>query len=323
MRGASEPPQGDRVSPDGEVNGILESGAWRWRTLVCLFAALSVLSQTDVARAEPPASVSVGVERFPDGRQAIFRLTATAGENGAAFGFSYQPPPWPWGDRLSRERNASGSPISVRSVQLSGPGSLSQLPGIVPPPALRLFICDRNDRAVYLSNRYWVEVPAGATTNVELIAKGVFPSWPGTRYQLSFSTFADKEKYWPLQTLQATTEALSPRGVLIRMREAGEAEEKGAKTSPEIVGATEPPFRHARIALRAIRLPRPNSLSLGAWSSPSAVRLGAVQTDERGHFRLPPQPLPPTGWYAFLARSEARGAFAADWNCGPFFTVGP
>lgn len=300
------------------------AGARRKAALTCLLVAGGVLLQAAPARAVPPSSVSVDVEQLPAGRQAIVRLTAVASERGAAFGVEYRRPPWPGKDpelRPSREGSVFGSPISVRAVRLSGPGALSPAPGLGIKPVGRRFVCARN-YLVIESDRYWLEVPANSTTSVDLLVEGSFPSWPGTEYALSLFTFAPNEPGAPLQSLGAVqTGALRPRGVLIRMRKVGEKASADGGMSPEIVGTTQPPFRNARIALRAIRLSLPTSLSLHDWSSRDAVPLGAVRTDQQGRFRLKPQVLPGEGWYGFLARSEARGARAADWNCGPFFTA--
>lgn len=305
-------------------------GSQLWIAVACVLTVAAVFWQAELARGEPPTSVSVGVERLPESRLAIFRLTATAGEKGAAFGFEYELPPWPVRN-LTGKRSLKGllfgSPVRILTVDLAGPGSLSRAPGPVLKPVGRPSACYRNGSILTsIQNRYWVEVPAGSTTTVELLARGVYPYWPGTKYEISFSTFDENEAGAPLQPLQVLgTELLGPMGTFMRIRERKRGGEDflGLRT-PEIIGTTEPPFRHARIALRAVYLGSPpGSLNLAAWSARSAVRLGTVLTDGKGRFRLPPQALSASGDYGFLARSQARGARAADWNCGPFFTVGP
>jgi hypothetical protein len=308
------------LSPgDAQGRGINLRGHLRRPAIfLCLLMAIA-FSHADSVRGDAPTSVSVGVERL-SGQLAVLRLTATAGEKDAAFGFEYTLPTWPSSPRTW------GSPIAIREMSINGPA-------VVRPartPAVRPFgrgsLCRRGPASALTeySEYYWVELPAGGSATIDLAAKPSFPSWPGTSYDVRFSVFYTDDVFaprYPLPTVSVPHLAL--RGTRIDMK-ADKAGRVGgdAGLGPEIVGSTRPPLRHGRISLRAVRLYRPGSLGLREWSGPAAVRLEAVQTDGNGRFRIAPQHLAGPGRYSYLARTEARGARAADWNCGPFFTVG-
>jgi hypothetical protein len=169
---------------------------------------------------------------------------------------------------------------------------------------------DPGDRA------YWVDMPPESSATIEVRARPAYPWWPKTRYAVGFSTIM---RHFPrLERTALGSVVLSPfgpQGTRIQTWTA-QSHEEGA--TPVIKGRTSPPLRKGRISIRAVRA---SAISLGQWGNPApyTVRLGSVTTDHRGRFQLPSQRFPFSGRYALLARSEAHGGLASDWNCGPFF----
>ncbi len=179
----------------------------------------------------------------------------------------------------------------------------------------------RREQPTPIALAYWVELPANGTTSIDLRAEGSYPSWPMTQYDLVFSTFEVDQATATRSVLQtASVSPLGQAGVHIRMRARKSTGLRGRpRKTPTVTGWTEPALKNVRISLRAVRVPLSGSVSLGQWAGVTTVALGSVRTDATGRFRLEPQPFLHSGKYAILARSEARGGIAADWNCGPFF----
>jgi hypothetical protein len=272
-----------------------------------------------MAGAAVPTSVAVEVERTgsPSGAMAVYRLVAKAGVNGAAFGFEYNLPSW-------RAPEILGSPLRITSVELSGSGTIRPARDLVlPKPRLNRENACRRERFSPFGLAYWVEVSAGAEVLIELEARGSFPRWPMTRYEVGFSMFELDEpsaSRIPLGTLSVAP--LSATGTHLQMNAVDAAYQTvNERRTPAIRGRTTPPLRNARISLRAVRPSLSGTLNLSQWtdSSPSTVVLGSVRTDQRGRFDFPSRKFPFAGPYAILARSEAGGGSVADWNCGPFF----
>lgn len=270
-----------------------------------------------------PATLSVHTERVGIGPSAetLYRIQINAGSSGAAFGLSYALPPWP------TPKLVHGSPIAVTAVRLNGSGSIRPAAvRVLPKPVLKRQEACLRERPSPFATAYWVEVPANSSSQIELRGRASYPSWPGTRYDLAFSTF-EVDDYTaariPLQTV--VVPPLGKRGTHIIMRslKAGSSVRKHVRMVPEISGQTDPPLKNARIIIRAVR-PAPREggrVSLKQWAKggSASVSLGSVRTDKQGRFHLRSQPFPYVGRYAVLARSQAKGLIAADWNCGPFF----
>jgi len=267
-----------------------------------------------------PTSIGVQAERIGHGAstEAAYRLSIDAGSSGAAFGLSYQLPRWPASEELF------GSPLAIAMVGFSGSGSMRPVAvPAVPTPSLQYQeICKREGPSPFAS-AFWIELPSGGKAQLELRGKASYPRWPRTRYDIEFSTFDTDAPFAALTPLQTvSTSPLGMRGTHIVMRSVKAHGQNGLpRTTPEIVGRTDPPLRLSPISLRAVRPTVAGVVSLGQWDKPkpAAVPLGTVRTDSRGRFRLVPQRFPYVGRYAFLARSKAQRAVAADWNCGPFF----
>jgi hypothetical protein len=267
-----------------------------------------------------PASLSVeGTRKERDARhEAVYRIHIGSGANEAAFGFQYYLPSWRTGEPVL------GSPIGLFSVELTGAGSIEPAAsGPVPPPVrIHRDVC-RRERASPLSNDYWVQVPPHSNAIVELRAKGTYPAWPSASYRLRFSTFSINDWTAPRTPLATvSTRPLWSKGTHIQLQVV-KGPSDNPRFSPELVGRTSPPLRFGRIALRAVRPERSGSVYLEDWLDPRppAASLGAVLTDRHGRFRVVPRPLRTSGRYAVIARSEARGKRAADWNCGAFFRI--
>jgi len=300
-----------------------------------IIAMLSVFSVPGTSAATPssaiavpaaspvlPSSISVQAEKLGASLQgeAVFRLSISNADAGApaAFGFEYAVPGWPV------PVGVVGSPLQIRSVELMGPGSLRPAQnGPVPKPVRRRSAACQREFPSPFSQAYWVELPANSSSVIELRARSTFPSWPATQYELGFSTFEVDDftaQRTPLQTVGFST--LGPRGRRINMRV---VKRRGAvhadRATPEIVGRTNPPLRKGLVYLQAVQRTLSGSVSLKQWSDPSpkAIHLGRVRTDQEGHFRFPSRAFPYVGEYAVIARSQAMGHIAADWNCGPFF----
>ena len=243
----------------------------------------------------------------------IYRLEAQSGPEGAAFGFQYGLPSWP-----TREV-VFGSPLEMVSTGLSGSGSIRRARELIPKPVLRLRNGCNRGMSGRLGTRYWVEVPASSAAIVELHIRGTYPVWRGTETNVALSTFAIDDPMSPMTPLAViSAPGLTPKGTRIDIRT---RQQSLAGLSPELVGQTDPPFRLARISLKAVRPSRSGAISLEDWTdlSPPAVPLGTVRTDRQGRFSVPPRPFRGSGPFAVIARSEARGERAADWNCGAFF----
>lgn len=275
------------------------------------------LSPNQVSRAATgrmPQSLVVTTAPGSSTKEALYQLQVQSGPEGAQFGVEYVLPTWPTNEA------GFGSPLEDTSVSLSGTGSVRTVAAPQPKPALKFGCYRGGSRSLF--RRYWIEMPANSTSTLIIHVKGTYPAWPQTRFGLSISTFTVED---PLPNeLSALADinvpGLMPKGTRIEMKAQGKA---GTLTTPLLVGRTFPPFRYARIALRAILLTRSGSAGLSDWVNPQppAVSLGAVQTDSRGRFRVSPHRVTARGRYTVIARSEARGKRAADWNCGEFFTV--
>ena len=284
-------------------------------------AGLCLLFAT-VARGQMPAALSVRVEKIDGGGggssgEALYELSAIAGGGGASFGFEYQLPPWP------TPKLVSGSPIKIISVGLNGGGTIRPAASpLVPNPSLhRERICRREGVSPF-ATAYWVEMPANSTARIELRGRGTYPRWPGTRYDLRFSTFEVDDPAAvrsPFET--ASISGIGAKGTHIFISSVQPKDARDGRMTPEFIGRTDPALRSSHIFLRAVRPMPSGSVSLTQWagSSPESVSLGRVSTNRKGQFRLPPQRFPLKGRYAVLARSDARGDLVADWNCGPFF----
>jgi len=290
--------------------------------IVSVLLALAVFGIffVSAAKGAMPTSISVQADRVGYGAsaEASYRLNIDAGSSGVAFGLSYQLPPWPASEKLH------GSPLAIAMVDLTGSGSIRPVAvPAVPKPGLKYEEICRRERPSPFASAFWIELPPESAAQVELRGKASYPRWPGTRYDIEFSTFGVDNPFavrTPLQTVSISP--LGMKGTRIVMRSLKAHGQDGLpRTTPEIVGQTDPPRRFSPISLRAVRPTRGGGVSLGQWSKPrpTAVPLGTVRTDRQGQFRLAPQRFPHVGRYAFLARSKAQRAVAADWNCGPFF----
>lgn len=270
----------------------------------------------NVAAGQAPQSIAITTSPGPLTSEVEYQLRIQSGAEGAAFGLQYEIPPWP-----TREP-VLGSPLRVASVGLSGPGSIRPAAGgASPKPVLRRRnACVRALTAPH-PQRYWVEMPANSISVVNFQVKGTYPAWSGTKYGLSFSTFAvdvPTAQLAPLGTINVAR--LMPKGTRIDLKAKGKPQ-KGL--TPELMGRTYPPLRQAKIYLRVVRPARSGSVGLDDWGDPHppAISLGSVRTDREGHFKVPPRSFAGVGPFAVIARSKARGARAADWNCGAFFNV--
>jgi hypothetical protein len=162
-------------------------------------------------------------------------------------------------------------------------------------------------------------MPADTSAVIEVMTRPSYPWWPKTRYEVGFSMFtvdSPRADRTPLGTVSLPL--FGRRGTRIQMW--ADPSHAGDET-PVIKGRTMPPLREGKISIRAVSV-ESSALTLGRWESPSpyTVRLGRVTTDQHGNFLLPSQGFPFPGRYAILARSEAHGSLASDWNCGPFFS---
>lgn len=282
-------------------------------TVITCGAASAKLATTAVG--QMPQSLVVTTSAGPSSHEVGYQLRIQSGADGAQFGFEYGLPEWPTTEPVF------GSPVKVSSVGLLGPGSISSAPGLTPKPVLRI----RNGctRAIpdRFSRRYWVEMPANSNSTVNLLVRGTYPAWPGTKYGVTFSTFAVNDPVAELVPLASiNVPRPMPRGTRIGVESKGQLR---TNATPELVGRTFPPFRLARISLRVVRPSRAGTVGLEDWAgTQSSASLGAVWTDSRGRFRVSPRPFTGKGKFAVIARSEARGARATDWNCGAFFSIG-
>lgn len=261
-----------------------------------------------------PQSLTVGASPGPSAGEAQYQLHIQPGAEGAAFGFQYALPSWPTAEPVF------GSPVQVVSVGLFGAGLIRPVAG--PPPKRMLLRRNGCNRGIPdpFSQRYWVEVPANNASVVSLQVKAAYPAWPGTRYRMTFSTFALDDPRADLVPLGAISEPrLMSKGTHIKIW-SQEPIQQGL--TPRLTGRTFPPLRLARISLKVVRVSLSNGVSLEDWAGPQAISLGAVRTDRQGRFSVPPQPLEVEGRFAVIARSEARSAREADWNCGAFFSNG-
>lgn len=293
---------------------------WLALALVAMALASAPTASGQMPRSITATGESTGSKVAPE---AAFTVEIESGPSGAAFGLAYELPTWPTPSIVL------GSPIRITAVQLTGPGVIRPATvHSVPKPRLKIQeACQRGENEFPTS--YWVELPADSAAQIELKGRASYPSWPGTSYEVAFSTFEADDPTVPRSPLQAVSvKPLGKRGTHITMWTRGPNNPAGGHRHavPEIFGRTEPPLRGTRIALRAVR-PAQNSgglVSLSRWAEPSpiSVPLGSVLTDERGRFHLPPQPFPYVGRYAISARSPGMGKVVADWNCGPFFTAG-
>jgi len=286
------------------------------RTIVIVaFAITLMLAPAAQAGGLEPGSWSVGTEREGSGASAVavYRLNITAGPDGSAFGLSYRLPPWPGHEELG------GSPLKIQSVELMGPGDLRPaMPLLVAKPALRPKPgCRRSPPS--FPERLWIELPAAASSVVEIRVQAGQPIWPDTRQDLTLTTFASENPPSPPVPLwTGAAPALGIRGVHIRLRES-EWQDLKPLTTPDFVGSTDPPLRHMPVFLQVLRPSKPVGVDLGFWGRPSAVSLGSVTTDAAGHFRVPSKKLSQTGLFTVLARAKGSGRLTADWNCSPFF----
>jgi hypothetical protein len=271
---------------------------------LCMFPAM--------AFGQMPVALSVETIQEPAQERVEYRLGIQSGSDGAQFGIQYRLPTWPTSDVVF------GSPMEVSSVNLSGAGSVRSTAELLPKPKRRIG-CNRGAPHPY-AKRLWIEMPPNSTVVLSFHLTGTDPAWPNTRYAVSFSTFPVESpsatEVVPLADI--TVQRLAPRGTRIELIAQRQV---GAMMTPALVGRTFPAFRNARISLRAVRRDPFGGVGLEDWGDPqsSTVSLGAVQTDSRGYFRVPAHRLTANGSYAVIARSQARGNRAADWNCGPFF----
>lgn len=285
-----------------------------WAILAVFVAGLFFAT---LAHAQMPASLWVQAERTGSGStsEALYELHIGAGEEGAAFGFEYELPRWPGSETVV------GSPLVVTSVIMSGLGTIRPAtPGPVLKPRLkRAQVCLRG-RSSRFGRAFWVEVPANGTAVIQVKGKASYSSWPGTQYRVGFSVFEMDSPTAMRNPLQAvTTRPLGTKGVHLSMSARQKRIRREEGLSPEIVGRTEPALKFAHILLRAVRPALSGSVGISQWNRRSSVVLGSVRTNKEGQFRLSPERFPFVGQYAILARSQAQGGSAADWNCGPFF----
>jgi hypothetical protein len=284
--------------------------------VLCMVVASAL--PLDGASGDQSASVSVDIEREgADGSAvAIYGVHVVAGETVASLGLSLGLPRWP-GSHL-----VSGSPLAIDSVRLLGPGTLRTSTMLVQrhPVARRKPACWRSS-GVDLPLRYWIETPAGTSSEVEIRARASHPLWPDTRQGLGLTTFESEDFPTPENLLwSGTGPEIGARGVHIQMRK---SDWKGSKSgaTPLFMGSTEPVLRFARVFLRTVRVSRRRGVSLQAWTNPSSDPMPSVRTDAQGHFRVPSIELPQVGAFSVMARVGATDQFAADWNCGPFFEL--
>ena len=291
--------------------------------LLLLAVMLASLLITPIAKGQMPTSLSLAGVREGSGRasEAVFRIQISSGAAGSAFGIAYKLPPWP------TPAFVQGSPISINAVNFTGAGSYrpATSPPIRKPMVKRRNVCGREGPSPFGSS-FWIEVPPNSSAQFELRGRAVYPFWPETESGLAFSTFDVDQPSAPRTPLQSVSvPAIGLRGSHITMRasspKAGTMSSVARRTTPEIVGHTDPPLKLERIAIRAVRPSPSGTVSLSRWgrSVPLAVPLGSVLTDRTGAFRLPAQAFPYEGRYAIMARSQSQGTIAADWNCGPFF----
>ncbi len=287
------------------------------KVAVACAAVVLIAVSSGQAMPNPPAALSVDVERQGSGASAvaIYRLRVTADADGAAFGLSYRLPGWPTHEPVG------GAPLNIQSVRLLGPGSIRPArPLLVVKPSLkRKPECQRYSAP--LSQRFWVEVPAAASAVVEIRARATYPLWPGTRQELSITTF-ESENLWTPETVlwSGSAPVVGARGVHIQMRERAWQDPRSEAT-PEFVGSTDPPLRFEPVFLRVVRLSKSGGVDLGSWAQPSAVPMGSTITDARGHFRVPSEKLSRAGSLSIQARVKGSQQLAADWNCSPFFRL--
>ena len=302
------------------MSGIVKSLNIQGMRSIVLAVVLTVIggvSWVSSAAAQLPASIQLRAERTHGG-EAVYRLRATAGSQGASFGFELRRPAWPFA------RTTAGSPITIASVRLEGQGLIQPSPwATAESPGEGL--C-RREKPTFDGPSYWMAIPAGATAVAEVHANATYPAWPGTKYTVSFLTFEKNSATAPRTKLGAvTTGTLGKRGSHIGMRATRERLQKGSRRlSPGIDGWTKPRLANTRISLRAIRSSG-GGIWLGEWMNrpPYTVRLGQVLTDAMGHFHLESRAFPYQGRYVVVARSARTRKLAADWNCGPSFRVAP
>jgi hypothetical protein len=282
--------------------------------------ALGGISIEQASRAvagQMPQSLTVSTSPGSMADEVRYQVQIGTGGEIAAFGFQYALPLWPTAEPVF------GSPVRVDSVELSSDGSIRPAAqGLPGRPVQRIINQCTRSKAASFPQRIWIEVPANSVSVLNLLVKGTYPAWPGTKYGLSFSTFAFDEPSAELVPLASeNVQRFMPKGTHIELR--AKKQHGKAPTTPEIVGRTSPPLRQARIALKVVRPSPSGAVGLRSWArSPwPTLSLGAVQTDSRGHFRVEPQRIPEKGPFAVIARSEARAMRAADWNCGAFFNI--
>jgi hypothetical protein len=275
-----------------------------------------------------PRSISLESENLSSGDNSISAvIRVVTGPDGAQFGLEYELPHWPYPSTVL------GSPLYVAGIELIGPGRIQLArsgPVLLPSHSYRS-ICQRNIFST-VGSSFWIELPADSLASVVLTMASTYSAWPGTNYSASFFTFEANDSMavrTPLGIINAM--GVAPNGTRISMRTTPRTAEARLTRgiSPPVIGWTNPPLRFRRIALRVVRPTRTGSVSLAQWSEPknSVIKLGAVHTDGKGHFRLERRKVSTPehlgGPYAFLARSAPSLGITADWNCGPFFTVRP
>lgn len=246
-------------------------------------------------------------------RDEAYLVKLTAGPLGAQVGLELRRPGWP----EAAQPSLIGSPVGIDAVTLSGPGSVSSAPGLVPLPARRKNPCQRG-AVSNVPRSFWIELPAGAQSLLRIETRLSAPVWLATRYGLDLWTFGEKStQATRVRAASISTPAGKPTGTRISMT-AG-ALKPGL--SPNISGTTNPPLRGGKVAVRFVPLHGSASLSQASWTDPSASPVMQVQTDSRGAFVAKGGgPLAP-GRYATLARSMAKGPIVADWNCGPILRI--
>jgi len=298
--------------------------AIRW-TCAVMVCAWSIAAAPAAVAASPGFSAIQASKPSVDWshRGVSYVLPVESGPSGAQFGLQLDRPGWP-----EASTGLTGSPVALSGVELEGPGVLRQasIEPVPPPVAISRRNSCKREVTSNVGSRFWIEMPANTQTRIVVKSFLAFPAWPHTVYGLQFSTFEDDSTVAPLSPIASIRSSLrGPTGTRISLHL---ATRKGRRhlsraMSPRLRGTTTPPLRQGRIALRAVRLGPVGAgeLSLKAWSSRGAVKLGGVTSDGRGRFRVPPGKLPGPGRYAFLARSAKAPGVAADWNCGPFFRV--
>ena len=273
-----------------------------------------------VSKSQMPAFISLKADEVGVGSDSkvTYELNVTAGSAGATFGLAYQLSSWPM------SKVVSGSPIAIKEVRFSGLGSMR--PATVPPvpkPSLSREETCRREQSSPFASAYWVEMPANGKAAIRIKASASYPGWPGTKYDVEFSTFEVDQPlalHTPLQVVSVP--ALGALGTHLIMHSVkADGHSRGLRMTPEIVGHTDPPLRRSSISFRAVRPLLSGSVSLEQWNEPrpASIALGSVRTNVRGRFRLSPQRFPFAGRYGILARSKAKGDLVPDWNCGPFF----